>query len=37
MGTSGDDPGALRRAVSYLEGHAWKPTILARGVYRQPS
>ncbi|MFJ7209580.1 endonuclease VII domain-containing protein [Streptomyces sp. NPDC098789] len=37
IGKLGDDPDTLRRAISYLEGHAWKPTITAQGVYRQPS
>ncbi|WP_373041322.1 endonuclease VII domain-containing protein [Streptomyces sp. NRRL S-448] len=37
IGKLGDDPDAARRVVSYLEGHAWKPTIVAQGVYRQPS
>ncbi|MEU9109534.1 endonuclease VII domain-containing protein [Streptomyces xanthophaeus] len=37
IGKLGEDPDTLRRAISYLEGHAWKPTILAQGVYRQPS
>ncbi|KOY58251.1 hypothetical protein ADK59_08640 [Streptomyces sp. XY332] len=37
IGKLGDDPDTLRRAIAYLEGHAWKPTIVAQGVYRQPS
>ncbi|MFD9455486.1 endonuclease VII domain-containing protein [Streptomyces sp. NPDC059985] len=37
IGKLGDDPDTLRRAISYLEGHEWKPTIVAQGVYRQPS
>lgn len=37
IGKLGDDPDAARRVVSYLEGHAWKPTVVAQGVYRQPS
>ncbi|MEV6687070.1 endonuclease domain-containing protein [Streptomyces sp. NPDC051578] len=37
IGLLGDDPGTIQRAISYLEGNAWKPTILAQGVYRQPS
>ncbi|WP_327307573.1 endonuclease VII domain-containing protein [Streptomyces sp. NBC_01298] len=37
IGKLGDDPDAARRVVSYLEGHAWKPTTLAQGVCRQPS
>ncbi|WTR53838.1 endonuclease VII domain-containing protein [Streptomyces sp. NBC_00122] len=37
IGLLGDDPGTIQRAISYLEGNAWKPTIVAQGVYRQPS
>ncbi|MFB7370888.1 endonuclease VII domain-containing protein [Streptomyces sp. NPDC056222] len=37
IGKLGDDPDTLRRAVSYLEGHAWKPTLVAPGVYQLPS
>ncbi|WP_329391128.1 endonuclease VII domain-containing protein [Streptomyces sp. NBC_01351] len=37
IGKLGDDPDVARRVVTYLEGHAWKPTIVAQGVYRQPS
>ncbi|WP_347878324.1 endonuclease VII domain-containing protein [Streptomyces sp. KS 21] len=37
IGKLGDDPDILRRAISYLEGNAWKPIIVAQGVYRQPS
>ncbi|MFJ9539463.1 endonuclease VII domain-containing protein [Streptomyces sp. NPDC101225] len=36
-GTLGDDPDAVRRAAAYLEGIAWKPTLVAPGVYRLPS
>ncbi len=27
----------LRRAIAYLEGNAWKPTLVAPGVYQLPS
>ncbi|MCX4524974.1 MULTISPECIES: endonuclease VII domain-containing protein [unclassified Streptomyces] len=37
IGLLGEDPGTIQRAISYLEGNAWKPTIVAQGVYRQPS
>ncbi|MER8044035.1 endonuclease VII domain-containing protein [Streptomyces sp. NPDC094032] len=37
IGKLGDDPDVLRRAIAYLEGHAWKPTLVAPGVCRQPS
>ncbi|WP_338703524.1 endonuclease VII domain-containing protein [Streptomyces sp. Q6] len=37
IGKLGDDPGAVRRAADYLEGNAWKPTLVAPGVYRLPS
>ncbi|PZT74218.1 MULTISPECIES: endonuclease domain-containing protein [unclassified Streptomyces] len=33
----GDDPDTLRRAIAYLEGNAWKPTLVAPGVYQLPS
>ena len=32
-----DRPEAIRRAISYLEGNAWKPKLVAPGVYRLPS
>ncbi|MBT2387612.1 endonuclease VII domain-containing protein [Streptomyces sp. ISL-11] len=32
-----DDPGAPRRAIAYLEGNVWKPTLVAPGVYQLPS
>ncbi|MFF5937593.1 endonuclease domain-containing protein [Streptomyces sp. NPDC012508] len=35
-GMPGDEPGP-RRAISSLEGHAWKPTLVAPGVYQLPS
>ncbi|MFF9912949.1 endonuclease VII domain-containing protein [Streptomyces sp. NPDC013457] len=37
IGKLGDDPDTLRRAISSLEGHAWKPTLVAPGVYQLPS
>ncbi|MEV0263395.1 endonuclease VII domain-containing protein [Streptomyces sp. NPDC050617] len=37
IGKLGDDPDTLRRAIAYLEGNAWKPTLVAQGVYRLPS
>ncbi|KND27525.1 endonuclease domain-containing protein [Streptomyces acidiscabies] len=37
IGKLGDDPGAVRRAASYLEGISWKPTLVAPGVYQLPS
>ncbi len=37
IGKLGDDPDSLRRAIAYLEGNAWKPTLVAPGVYQLPS
>ncbi|WUN04179.1 endonuclease VII domain-containing protein [Streptomyces virginiae] len=37
IGLLGESPGTIERAIAYLEGNAWKPTIVAQGVYRQPS
>ncbi|GAA2308960.1 endonuclease VII domain-containing protein [Streptomyces kunmingensis] len=37
IGKLGDDPDTTRRAAAYLEGNAWKPTLVAPGVYRLPS
>ncbi|MGW3290764.1 endonuclease VII domain-containing protein [Streptomyces sp. NPDC001002] len=37
IGKLGDDPDAVRRAAVYLEGIAWKPTLVAPGVYQLPS
>ncbi|APU39564.1 recombination endonuclease VII [Streptomyces sp. TN58] len=37
LGQFKDRPDVMRRAAAYVEGHAWKPTIVAQGVYRQPS
>ncbi len=30
-------PDAIRRAAAYVEGNAWKPTLVAPGVYQLPS
>ncbi|MFI7356704.1 endonuclease domain-containing protein [Streptomyces avidinii] len=32
-----DRPDVMRRAAAYVEGNLWKPTLVAQGVYRQPS
>jgi hypothetical protein len=37
IGKLGDDPDVIRRAIAYLEGNAWKPTLVAPGVYQLPS
>jgi hypothetical protein len=37
IGQLGDDPDTMRRAIAYLEGNAWKPTLVAPGVYQLPS
>ncbi|MEV6398832.1 endonuclease domain-containing protein [Streptomyces sp. NPDC051907] len=37
IGKLGDDPDTLGRAIAYLEGNAWKPTLVAPGVYQLPS
>ncbi|MCX5202286.1 endonuclease VII domain-containing protein [Streptomyces sp. NBC_00237] len=37
IGKLGDDPDTIRRAIAYLEGNAWKPTLVAPGVYQLPS
>ncbi|MDG4532742.1 endonuclease domain-containing protein [Streptomyces sp. AV19] len=37
IGKLRDDLGILRRAVAYLEGNVWKPTLVAPGVYQLPS
>ncbi|CAM5568578.1 recombination endonuclease VII [Streptomyces spiroverticillatus] len=37
LGQLGDDPDTLHRAIAYLEGNAWKPTLVAPGVYQLPS
>ncbi|MGW2050192.1 endonuclease VII domain-containing protein [Streptomyces sp. NPDC001858] len=37
LGLLRDDPEAMNRAADYLEGNAWKPTLVAPGVYQLPS
>lgn len=37
IGKLRDKPDAARRAAAYLEGNAWKPTLVAPGVYQLPS
>ncbi|WP_308013365.1 endonuclease domain-containing protein [Streptomyces beigongshangae] len=37
LGLLRDDPDVMNRAADYLEGNAWKPTLVAPGVYRLPS
>ncbi|WUO43898.1 endonuclease VII domain-containing protein [Streptomyces sp. NBC_00285] len=37
LGLLRDDPEAMYRAADYLEGNAWKPTLVAPGVYQLPS
>jgi hypothetical protein len=37
LGLLRDDPDAMNRAADYLEGNAWKPTLVAPGVYQLPS
>ncbi|WP_308280517.1 endonuclease domain-containing protein [Streptomyces lincolnensis] len=32
-----DRPDVLGRAAAYVEGNAWKPTLVAPGVCRPPS
>ncbi|MFD3329224.1 endonuclease VII domain-containing protein [Streptomyces sp. NPDC058701] len=32
-----DRPDVIRRAAAYVEGNLWNPTLVAQGVYRQPS
>ncbi|WP_405532136.1 endonuclease domain-containing protein [Streptomyces avidinii] len=32
-----DRPDVVGRAAAYVEGNLWKPTLVAQGVYRQPS
>ncbi|MGX5208657.1 endonuclease domain-containing protein [Streptomyces violaceus] len=36
-GCSKDRPDVTGRAVAYVEGIAWKPTLVAPGVYQLPS
>ncbi|MET9255914.1 endonuclease VII domain-containing protein [Streptomyces sp. NPDC003717] len=37
LGQFKDQPEAIRRAAAYVEGTAWKPTLVAPGVYQLPS
>ncbi|WP_079168999.1 endonuclease VII domain-containing protein [Streptomyces sp. CC77] len=37
IGKLRDDPAIVRRAATYLEGNAWKPTLEPQGVCRLPS
>ncbi|MEV0369729.1 endonuclease VII domain-containing protein [Streptomyces sp. NPDC050636] len=37
LGLLRDDPAAVNRAADYLEGNAWKPTLVAPGDSQQPS
>ncbi|MFJ8362554.1 endonuclease VII domain-containing protein [Streptomyces sp. NPDC093984] len=37
LGLLRDDPEAMNRAADYLEGNAWKPILVAPGVYQLPS
>ncbi|WTS96435.1 endonuclease VII domain-containing protein [Streptomyces sp. NBC_00096] len=37
IGQLKDRPDVLRRAAAYVEGNLWNPTLVAQGVYRQPS
>lgn len=37
LGQFKDRPDAIRRAAAYVEGIAWKPTLVAQGVYQLPS
>ncbi|GGS02149.1 recombination endonuclease VII [Streptomyces aureoverticillatus] len=37
IGLLAEDTDAMSRAADYLEGNAWKPTLVAPGVYRLPS
>nr|WP_079404456.1 endonuclease VII domain-containing protein [Streptomyces sp. 3211] len=37
LGQFKDRPDVMRRAAAYVEGNLWKPTLVAQGVYRQPS
>lgn len=37
LGQFKDRPDVIRRAATYVEGIAWKPTLVAPGVYRLPS
>ena len=37
LGQFRDWPDVMRRAAAYVEGNAWKPTLVAPGVYLLPS
>ncbi|MEU5889381.1 endonuclease VII domain-containing protein [Streptomyces sp. NPDC047461] len=37
LGQFKDRPDVIRRAATYVEGIAWKPTLVAPGVYQLPS
>ncbi|WP_130339633.1 endonuclease VII domain-containing protein [Streptomyces sp. BK022] len=37
LGQLRDRPDAIRRAAAYVEGNAWKPTLVAPGVCQLPS
>jgi hypothetical protein len=37
LGQFKDRPDVIRRAAAYVEGNAWKPTLVAPGVYQLPS
>ncbi|MEU2335640.1 endonuclease VII domain-containing protein [Streptomyces sp. NPDC013172] len=37
LGQFKDQPDVMRRAAAYVEGNAWKPTLVAPGVYQLPS
>ncbi|MET7905523.1 endonuclease domain-containing protein [Streptomyces sp. NPDC005355] len=37
LGQFKDRADAIRRAAAYPEGNAWKPTLVAPGVYQLPS
>ncbi|WP_306820111.1 endonuclease VII domain-containing protein [Streptomyces sp. DSM 40750] len=37
LGQFKDRPDVIRRAATYVEGNAWKPTLVAPGVYQLPS
>ncbi|MFE0331056.1 endonuclease VII domain-containing protein [Streptomyces sp. NPDC058960] len=37
LGQFKDRPDVIRRAATYVEGNAWKPILVAPGVYQLPS
>ncbi|MGW1200276.1 endonuclease VII domain-containing protein [Streptomyces sp. NPDC002536] len=37
LGLLRDDPKTIHRAIAYVEGNSWKPTLVAPGVYQLPS